>query len=49
MKMSKRKIKFLTFCQQIIPFCYDGNPLKLQEFLNSINLIREVTEPQNQA
>lgn len=41
----KKKIEFLTFCKKIIPFCYDGNPLKLQEFLNSINLIKQVTHP----
>lgn len=39
------KTKFISMCSNIIRENFDGNPLKLNSFLDKINLIQELTAP----
>lgn len=45
----EHKKSFITMCASIIRDNYDGNPLTLQSFLDKIDLIEDLTEPNLQA
>lgn len=42
--MAADKINFLKFCSSSIPYIYKGDPLELPAFINSIELIEQITE-----